>query len=703
MNTAFAANGSTTAPPENSLRVLFTAGLFVVAMAAFMLHVMLIYAPLQGKDLQRYFQNDVFSRPATSLDGEEPPPVAAMPVYVHSFLGKVFGGPSVLRVASLFLHVAASTLVFYLLLFWLKRRETILVPLLGGLLMAITPAGAAAMTQSDGWAMVLATVLALGGAVCFLSGTGTTSPGDLVKVFVSAWFAAAAAAAYPALVIVSVLYVALDLSRARGGHILSSCVDWTSYGILLASGILVFFLLYRNPGSVSFQAPFVWYLVSPVIILMVCRFVDVVPMGLAKRVLVCLLALSLIAGAAVAFMQSLRYADPVWQLEEQISSNEGAPFRRQLALHYYYTAEQQKNGDEKRARIGEALSLWPLSEGMAESLPWERLLWGKALLQVNDRGNAVAMIAPLLNQTPLSPAGCLAARLMATALDEKEKAPETAALLDFASRQGNLSEEEKLRYARSLFLLGDMNGAAGVFASLPEYPEDGPDGNVQRQALAAVDTAGKFQESYRKQIMENPQSISGYVALAESCVASGNLLRAFYWLELVLRRAPDTEGAWELLGTIFALQRQQDYFIRQWGAMKTAAPEAWVRLARRTAHGGAWDAAFEYVKYPGITAGVSAEEYMAVFAVETKDFDRAEQWLTRAVEAHPLSYGPRLFKADLAIAGNAPNDARRYLDEARLLQAPESEIEKRAARLRQGRDAAKPSSRPQMPVRSYIQ
>jgi hypothetical protein len=62
-----------------------------------------------------------------------------------------------------------------------------------------------------------------------------------------------------------------------------------------------------------------------------------------------------------------------------------------------------------------------------------------------------------------------------------------------------------------------------------------------------------------------------------------------------------------------------------------------------------------------------------------------------------------LFKADLAIAGNAPNDARRYLDEARLLQAPESEIEKRAARLRQGRDAAKPSSRPQMPVRSYIQ
>ena len=107
MNTAFAANGSTTAPPENSLRVLFTAGLFVVAMAAFMLHVMLIYAPLQGKDLQRYFQNDVFSRPATSLDGEETPPVAAMPVYVHSFLGKVFGGPSVLWVASLFLHVAA--------------------------------------------------------------------------------------------------------------------------------------------------------------------------------------------------------------------------------------------------------------------------------------------------------------------------------------------------------------------------------------------------------------------------------------------------------------------------------------------------------------------------------------------------------------------------------------------------------------------
>ncbi|HQN02159.1 MAG TPA: hypothetical protein PLL36_13855, partial [Candidatus Hydrogenedentes bacterium] len=425
MNTAFAANGSTTAPPENSLRVLFTAGLFVVAMAAFMLHVMLIYAPLQGKDLQRYFQNDVFSRPATSLDGEEPPPVAAMPVYVHSFLGKVFGGPSVLRVASLFLHVAASTLVFYLLLFWLKRRETILVPLLGGLLMAITPAGAAAMTQSDGWAMVLATVLALGGAVCFLSGTGTTSPGDLVKVFVSAWFAAAAAAAYPALVIVSVLYVALDLSRARGGHILSSCVDWTSYGILLASGILVFFLLYRNPGPVSFQTPFVWYLVSPVVILMVCRFVDVVPMGLAKRVLLCLLALSLVAGAAVAFMQSLWYADPVWQLEKQISSKEDAPFRRQLALHYYYAAEQQKNKDEKRARIGEALSLWPLSEGMEESLPWERLLWGKALLQVNDRGNAVAMVAPLLNRTPLSPAGRLAARLMATALDEKEKAPET--------------------------------------------------------------------------------------------------------------------------------------------------------------------------------------------------------------------------------------------------------------------------------------
>ena len=700
MNTAFTANAPSKTPAAaHNTRVLFAAGLFVVAVTAFLLHVMLVYAPLQGMDLQRYFANDVFSRPNLLADNDAPS-AAMVPSHVQSFLLKTGGGPFMLRIAALFLHVAASALVFFLLRLLLRRYDAITVPMLGGLLMAVSPVGATAMTQSDGCAVMFAVVSALGGAACFLSGRDGPMGRRIVRVLLASWFAAAAAVVQPAFIPVPILYALLDFLRVRNS---TFRIDWISYGILSVTGILVSFLFHLNHIPISFQTTYAGYALFPVAILAVCRFVDVLPIPMVKRALISILVLLLCAGTVNAFMQALRYADPVSQLERAISKGGDASYRRQLALHYYYMARQHKDKGEKRALTGEALSVWPMDEGFDTATPWERLLWGNALMEVNDPHHAAIMAAPLLEQAPLSQAGHLAARLKASALDANDAADEIAALFAFSARNADLTETETLKNARALALLGDMNGAAALLAPLPEFPEDSADGVFQQQVFAVSGSAKTFQETYRKQIMKDPQSVAGYAALAESCFGSGNLLRAFYWLEMVMRRAPDTEGAWELMGTIFALQKQTDYFISQWGGLKADMPQAWARLARRSAQGGAWEGSYAYARHAENAAGLSAEEYMAVFAVENKELDRAEEWLARAVEAHPLSYFPRLFKADLAIARNAPDEARRYLDEARLLQAPESEITRRASRLKPTPDMGKPSGGSQPPVRTYIQ
>jgi len=313
------------------------------------------------------------------------------------------------------------------------------------------------------------------------------------------------------------------------------------------------------------------------------------------------------------------------------------------------------------------------------------------------------MVSPVLEHTPFTTEGLRAARLTAAALDETDNAAEIAALFSFVSGKDTLTETETLKYARCVFRLGDMNRAANLFGSLQEFPEDSADGMLQRQALATAKTAGALQESYRKEIINDPQSISGYAALAEASYASGNLLRAFYWLEMTLRRNPDTEGAWELMGTLFALQDSPEYFISQWGALKQDAAQPWFNLARRAAHNTAWDASYKYAGNAVRTGGLSAEEYMALFAVELNQLSRAEEWLSRAVKAHPLSYTPRLLKADVAIAQGDTGEARRYLDEARLLQAPEAEINKRLAQLRQNEKSESSPGTSFEPVRTYIQ
>ncbi len=696
--------------PDNT-QVLFLTGLFVVAAVAFILHVTLFYAPLQGEDLERYFQNDMLSQSVVSPISEENSPCAAMPTWIQSILWRLFDGVSALRITAILLHVLVSALLFVLIRIWLARDDKIGIPLLGGLLMAVVPAGAVTMSQSEGWAVLLACSFALAGGVLFLSGTADPAGTDYLRVLSAAWCAAAAVASHPAMVLAPLFYLALDLLRVGNEPRSKGAFDWKPRGIVFAAGLLALIVLHYNDSMISFASPYLLYALFAAAILILCRGVDAIPVPVVKRVFCGLLALLLLIGAAFSFMQVLRRADPETGLARHISTQGDAPYRRQLALQYLDKAFREKDKKEQQALFAEAASLWPQEEEVATCQVWERLLLAEILMKLDKGAAAATMIAPLLDQVPFETAGRRAARLKAgalgtageTAVDKSDASTEIAALYSFATKYETLSAEENLLYARSLSDLGDMTGAANLFASLPEYPKDSPEGIAQRQALTAADNATNFRDDYRKKVMEDPHSAAGYVALARSCFLEGNLLRAFYWLEMTLRREPNTEGAWELLGTLLALRNQSAYFISQWGPLKADMPQAWLLLARSAAAASSWEAAYEYAKHAAGKSGLSPEEFMAAFAVESGQLDRAEQWLARAVEMYPLAYSPRLLKADLAIAGNRPDDARRFLDEARLMQAPEAEITQRLERLKQSSVDKTTSPGPFKPVRTYIQ
>ncbi len=94
---------------------------------------------------------------------------------------------------------------------------------------------------------------------------------------------------------------------------------------------------------------------------------------------------------------------------------------------------------------------------------------------------------------------------------------------------------------------------------------------------------------------------------------------------------------------------------------------------------------------------------MAAFALEMQRPAVADDWLQKAIEAHPDAYGPWLFKTDIALSRQQFDEARRAIEEARRRSAPEEEIEKRKT-LFDAPDAQAPETPPIFePVRSVIQ
>lgn len=687
-----------------STSALGLTGSFLVVTTAFVLHFLLVYAPLQGVELERYLQAYLTADTGAALEAGGLVSAPALPRFLVSAAWHLGGGTiTLIRIVSLLLHVFAVALSFRLLWIWLGRQESIILPLLGGMLVAVSPASVAVISQADGWGILLAVDLFMAACCLYLTGNQRSNGEAWGRIALCCCCSAAAAAACPLMAVGPVVILLMDRLRVKEGHSRVPSGDWCFPGTILASGLAVLTVMYVGGSSFDIELPAQFYAATIGGGLCVCRLLEFVPGMRVRRAAVLVLALLLPAGAVVSFMSSLACADPVSRLEKLSSNGADAETQRRLALQYYEKSLRQDNPEAGRMLAAQSAAAWPAGTASGPQLPWETLLRARALTESGSREEAANMIMPVLEEVPFKKTGIAAARLRASVLEGTD-ASGSATLFAFAAgSDAGFTDEELLAYARALVYLGDIEKAREMLSRLPEYEKDSPGGILHRGVVDASNNARTLQESYRRKISRNPADISAYVDLAKGSLLSGNSLRAFYFLEMALRRDSGNMEAWEHLGLVFARQNQAADFIGRWGAGKESASQAWFSLARRAAQAGIWNAAFEYVKGVAAAGMPSAEEYVAVFAIEAKREDVAREWIARAIETHPDSYSPRLLQADIALAGNAPDEARAFLEEARRLQAPEEELRKRQDRLPGGPPASSVTGEPFEPVRTYIQ
>ena len=250
--------------------------------------------------------------------------------------------------------------------------------------------------------------------------------------------------------------------------------------------------------------------------------------------------------------------------------------------------------------------------------------------------------------------------------------------------------------------LGDMANATRQFVACTEIEEGSDLALLKKQATAAYSTATTLLEKAREKMMEAPTDPEGLILSAQRELLLGNTIRAFYWLDLTLRRAPEEERAWQLLGVVFARHNQVEQFIAQWGASKPQGDQAWLKLAQQAAQLQEWESALAFANRFVTAETPSAEEVLAAFALDRRNPKIAQEWLEKATIKRPESPSPWLVLADLAIALQQPASAQTYLQEAAARNASAEEIEKRKVRL-EGGAAERPEVTPFEPVRSYIQ
>ncbi len=374
---------------------------------------------------------------------------------------------------------------------------------------------------------------------------------------------------------------------------------------------------------------------------------------------------------------------------------------RLLALHYLRAASEADDSDMQAALLRQAVLLWPGSDEKEDRV--FRLRSAAQLIALGENDDVKALLTPTLAQSPFNDHGYHAALLLARSMNLNEDAADIADLYAYGGGRGAYAPDDALRHALALVYLGALEQAAAVFEFAPVQQDNTLAGVMQKQSRTARDTARALRDKAREQLVADAADAAGYVALAEAELAGGNLLRAFYWLELALRRDKNVPRAWELMGIIFARHNQSEKFIARWGDMKSDTPQSWLPLARQAAVAQSWDAALAYA-YQGYTGEPPLpEEYLAAFALEMQRPAVADDWLQKAIEAHPDAYGPWLFKTDIALSRQQFDEARRAIEEARRRSAPEEEIEKRKT-LFDAPDAQAPETPPIFePVRSVIQ
>ncbi len=672
---------------------------FLVVAAAFLVHFNLVHAPLQGRDFELFLFDDLLHQPESAAAAHDRLPASPLALFVLALLWQLGKDAALLRSAGLLLHVLGAAAAFQALRAWLGRSNSIAAPLLGALLFAASPAATWAIADAAAWPALLSTTMALAAFLLVTRAGRKPNAVQYPALLGACCLLAAAAAAQHFMLVLPVVFLALDALRPKGEPRLPLHAHLCLFGAAAATGMTAHF----SGSSIIAAPPSAPYLLSALVALAAARLIAAAPPSLLQKGLVALAALTTALFSAYSFQQGMRRVEPAAFLERQIEANADPGLLRELALHYYFNAEAAADPEARTAMLLQAATTWQACRESQTLRPEELNFFGNALHALGQTEQALEIWKQVLDAAPFSKLGRNAALAMARAKDEQTHAKEIADLYALLSREGMLSTPDSVHYARALMLLGDLTAAATTLSALPELEDGSKEAALKQQAVAIRNAALTLQEKARKELNESPTNAAGIVASAESNLMSGNFMRAFYMLELALRKDPAVERGWDLMGILCASRGADENFMRQWGALRSENPAAWLALARRVAMAQSWDAALAYAQQGVSDATPSAEEYMAAFAMEMKRTPLAVQWLEKAAQARPQAYAPWLALCDIAMASSAAPRAQQMLEEAAQRNAPEDELQKRRSHMDAEPNQDPSSPAPFEPVRTLIQ
>lgn len=685
----------------SNVQALYFIALFVVAIIPFLVHFNLLYAPLQGEELRLTLSDDAMHHPDTAithLDRISGSPLAAFALGLFWQLGS--GATLVLRAVAVLAWVVGALLLAQAIRLWLNRTDSMTAPLLGGLLFALSPVSVSALTAVNVWPALFGVVFAIAALAFFLKAT-TTSQVDYLNLMVSCIALALSIAAYPGLFVLPLALAIIDMTRLsiKGGLRLKP--SWTAWFALGGTSVAVALAFRYSGGAISFSTPVVVSLIlSTVSVLLLAWLMTLLPGKPLRAAIAGITAILVVASGAYSFHEALGYMDPLGTLEQACSQSDNPENQDALILQYIESSRNAADPETRQALLQEALAVWQL-DGKEKVNDTRRIL-GQRLFEAGNAEEASQLLKPYLQEIPFGETGAITALALARAASTKETPRQAADYYAFAQKNDLLTLEDNVRYSKTLMQMGDMANAAQQLAGLPDLEEDNEITVLKKQANTAYSAAQELLDKARETMTEDPKNPESFVMSAQREMLLGDNVRAFYWLELALRRDPDQEQAWSLIGVLFARHNQADQFIAQWGTTKPHGDQAWLKLAQQAALFQSWDGALVFVNQFVTDETPSAEEILAAFALELRNTKKAREWLEKATVERPESHTPWLLLADLAIALQQPEEAQKNLQEAKKRSAPAEEIEKRKTHLQGGAPEAS-EAKPFEPVRSYIQ
>lgn len=426
------------------------------------------------------------------------------------------------------------------------------------------------------------------------------------------------------------------------------------------------------------------------------------------RVAAGVLAVALVLVLAVlAYQRGALWRDPVrlWPEAARQAPESAAPWRN-LGAFFRHAANNAASPEAQQELLTQAEEPFRNALERAPDDPELMSSLGAILHAAGKHEEALPLLESALRENPFDQEAAIHLALVyegrAGGAQGREALRKALDYFRAAETSGPVPGEARAHYGMVLAAFGQYGEAARhLAAAAPPGAQDSPLATSRDRFKQMAERVQQLEAAANQKLAEHPQAVEGLVAQAEAHVVRGHTLDAFYLLDFALEREPGNRNAWQLMGFVCAQMDSRDRFLSEWSAPFAGNEEAWKQLAGRCAAGGAWDAAQAYLGAE-MRASESAElprVTLADIARQLRQPRRAYALLRQATEAHPDNPAPWLELADLALSGNDPANARKYLNEAEQRGAFEEELEARREKL--DGTPARPEAMGE-PVRSII-